>query len=76
MSKHWSNGSYMEKSIRPRKIDSINYIIKETNADSYNKLLNNRERTPSNHLNPYIKSDYLNDLKIQGDFLIPKNSHY
>ena len=76
MSNHWSNGSYMEKSMRPRKIDHVNYIIKKSKKECYNKLLSDRELTPTNHLNPYIKSDYLNDLKIQNDFLIPKNSHY
>jgi len=76
MPKCWSNGSYMEKSMRPRKIDRMNYILKQKSSESYNKLLGDRELTPTNHLNPYISSDYLNDLKIQNDFLIPKNSHY
>ena len=75
MSNFWSDGSYMEKSMRPRKIDKVNYIIKISKKEYYNKLLSNRELTPTNHLNPYIKSNYLNDLKIQNDFLIPKNSH-
>ena len=77
MNKSWSDGTYMEKSMRTRQIDSCKYIVKDNKKEKYNQLINKRELIPTNLINPHINSNnYIKDLSVQSKFLIPQNSQY
>ena len=73
----WSNGSYMEKSMRTKSIDNKHYIIKSNNIDEQNRRLSIREITPNISINPFlVETNYIKDISIQDSYLIPKNSNY
>tara|TARA_A100001015_G_scaffold208678_1_gene233528 strand:- start:2236 stop:2466 length:231 start_codon:yes stop_codon:yes gene_type:complete len=73
----WSNGTYMEKSMRTKKIDDKHYIIKYNKVEEQNKRLSIREIIPNISINPFlVKKNYIKDIKIQDEFLIPQNSNY
>ena len=72
----WSNGSYMEKSMRTKSIDNQHFIIKSNKVEEQNKRLSIREIIPDKSINPFlVKTNYINDLTIQENFLIPQNSN-
>ena len=73
----WSNGSYMEKSMRTKSIDNQHYVIKTNKIDEQNKRLSIREITPNISINPFlVEKNYIKDITIQDSFLIPQNSNY
>ena len=73
----WTNGSYMEKSIRPKIINNQQYIIKSNIVEEQNKRLNIREVTPNISINPFlVDANYIKDITTQHTFLIPQNSNY
>ena len=72
----WSDGTFMEKSMRTVSVSTQNYIIKNNKKDRYNMEINKRELTPSNNINPFlINNNYIDDLNIQNKCLIPQNSN-
>ena len=73
----WSNGTYMEKSMRTKNIDDKNYIIKYNKVEEQNKRLSIRKIIPNISINPFlVEKNYIKDIKTQDEFLIPQNSNY
>ena len=73
----WSDGSYMEKSMRTKSIDNQHYIIKSNKLEEQNKRLNIREIIPNISINPFlVEHNYIKDITTQGNYLIPQNSNY
>lgn len=73
----WSDGSYMEKSMRTKSIDNKHYIIKSNKVEEQNKRLSIREIIPNKSINPFlVETNYINDITIQQSYLIPQNSNY
>ena len=73
----WSNGSYMEKSMRTKSIDNQHYIIKSNKVEEQNKRLSIREIIPNISINPFLADkNYISDITIQDNYLIPQNSNY
>jgi len=81
----------IEKKIEPIKIEPTKDVIdffdyrsfskneeKNTNDKSIsNERLTGRDKMIQTSINPFLSnSNYLSDLKIQNDFLRPKNSSY
>ncbi len=74
--KKWRNGTLLEKSMRTKKIDEYKYVIKHNKKDKYNELLSERIPMACSNVNPFFKSEnYIHDLQIQNNFLIPQNSN-
>ncbi len=73
----WTNGSYMEKSMRTKSIDNQNYVIKSNKVEEQNKRLSIREIIPNRSINPFlVEKNYIKDITTQEQFLIPQNSNY
>ena len=73
----WSNGSYMEKSMRTKSIDNQHYVINSNKVEEQNKRLSIREIIPNQSINPFlVNKNYIKDINTQEQFLIPQNSNY
>ncbi len=73
----WSNGSYMEKSMRTKSVDNLHYVIKTNKVEQQNKRLSIREIIPNVSINPFlVDKNYIKDITIQQTYLIPQNSNY
>ncbi len=73
----WTNGSYMEKSMRTKSIDNQNYVMKYNKVEQQNKRLSIREIIPNISINPFlVEKNYIKDIATQDKFLIPQNSNY
>ena len=73
----WSNGSYMEKSMRTKSVDNLHYVVKTNKVEQQNKRLSIREIIPNVSINPFlVDKNYIKDITIQQTYLIPQNSNY
>tara|TARA_B100000401_G_C52377089_1_gene517728 strand:+ start:14 stop:229 length:216 start_codon:yes stop_codon:yes gene_type:complete len=64
----WKDGTVFERSERPG-------FSKNKREQAIEKI-NNRELIHRNIKNPFLTTDYVDDLSIQNQFLIPQNSNY
>ncbi len=75
----WTKGESMEKTMRVKKESDIeikNNNFKKDNRQDSNDRLMNRGMMIQTSINPYLSNnDYLNDVKVQDDFLRPKDSN-
>jgi hypothetical protein len=51
------------------------FIKTETKRENQFNKMNEREMIPQTNLNPFLSTNYLEDLHIQESFLTPKNSN-
>lgn len=73
----WTDGTIQEKSMRPKYIDNCAYTIKSNNYKFSNEKIINRYKLSSTVSNPFLQNNnYIDDLNIQNEFLIPQNSNY
>tara|TARA_B100000886_G_C20397340_1_gene480974 strand:- start:1059 stop:1307 length:249 start_codon:yes stop_codon:yes gene_type:complete len=72
----WTNGSIMEKSLREKITHEQSFILKPPNErDLNNEKLISRYLVAQTSCNPFhANNNYLKDLEVQDNFLIPKNS--
>lgn len=72
----WTNGSIMEKSLREKITHEQSFILKPPNErDLNNEKLISRYMVAQTSCNPFhANNNYLKDLEVQDNFLIPKNS--
>ncbi len=72
----WTNGTVMEKSLRTSKVNEQTFLFKNNKRDKFNDSLMSRHMVKQTNSNPFLANrNYLEDLKIQDDFLKPKNSN-
>jgi len=71
----WTNGTVQEKSMRPKYMNNCAYTIK---SEKYsNEKIIKRYKLSSKVSNPFLQNNnYIQDLNIQNQFLIPQNSNY
>ena len=70
--KHHEIGNNVMETILKEGLEFVNAPSKREN--NFTKM-NEREMIPQKNLNPFITTNYLEDLKIQEDFLTPQNSN-
>lgn len=71
----------MEERIRDNQIETLKYMNnkdeKNNNKELSSKRLSERVQVKQRVFNPFLcNNDYLSDLKIQENYLKPKNSNY
>uniref|UniRef100_A0A6C0KIC1 Uncharacterized protein n=1 Tax=viral metagenome TaxID=1070528 RepID=A0A6C0KIC1_9ZZZZ len=75
----WTKGENMEKTMRVKKdhpIEIKNDNFKKDNRQDSNDRLMNRGMMIQTSINPYLSNNnYLNDVKVQDEFLRPKDSN-
>lgn len=82
----WSTNEVVEKSSNLDKVkymslkkevsNSTKLLNDFNNRNLVNKKLNDRYMTNQMNKNPFLSNNnYLDDLKIRDEYLIPKNSH-
>jgi len=47
----------------------------ESKRENHFNKMNQREMIPQTNLNPFLSTNYLEDLQIQENFLTPQNSN-
>jgi len=55
--------------------EGYEFMKSESKRENHFNKMNQREMVPQTNLNPFLSTNYLEDLQIQENFLTPQNSN-